>query len=290
MKRRILTGLVVLLIAAGLVLAAKPTAQKGFSLPANAKEVAPGVFSLGVAVDHGRLVEGYAFVHYKDRSGNAKPTGYCGDGICGKGENANNCAADCGGSSGGTTGSTCYGYLASGAKWKTVEPYVVDPDNTQGLDASFISSNVELNIEKWEAAAGQQIIGAESVGQTDGADSTSPDYVNEFQFGSIDTPGAIAVTTVWGIFRGPPSQRELVEWDMVLDQQDFQWTADGTVDTDKMDFNNIVTHELGHAVGMADLYTSDCSEQTMYGYADYGETKKQTLEEGDKTGVFGLYN
>jgi hypothetical protein len=57
----------------------------------------------------------------------------------------------------------------------------------------------------------------------------------------------------------------------------------------KMDFENIATHELGHSVGLGDLYTDACSEQTMYGYADNGETKKRTLEAGDIKGVQELY-
>ncbi|MCK4367642.1 MAG: matrixin family metalloprotease [Thermoplasmata archaeon] len=56
-----------------------------------------------------------------------------------------------------------------------------------------------------------------------------------------------------------------------------------------MDFENVATHELGHRVGLADLYNAKSSEQTMYGYADYGETKKRTLEAGDIVGVQALY-
>jgi hypothetical protein len=56
-----------------------------------------------------------------------------------------------------------------------------------------------------------------------------------------------------------------------------------------MDFDNIATHELGHSCGLGDLYTSDCSQQTMYGYASNGETNKRTLECGDIAGISELY-
>lgn len=98
----------------------------------------------------------------------------------------------------------------------------------------------------------------------------------------------IAVTTVWGIFSGPPQNRELVEWDQVFNT-DYLWSEDAIRSNTEMDYNNISTHELGHAVGLADLYTSDCSQQTMYGYASNGETKKRTLESGDINGVAKLY-
>ena len=56
-----------------------------------------------------------------------------------------------------------------------------------------------------------------------------------------------------------------------------------------MDLDSIVTHELGHSVGLGDLYTAECAEQTMYGYATEGETKKRDLEAGDIVGIQKLY-
>jgi hypothetical protein len=168
-----------------------------------------------------------------------------------------------------------------------------------GLNNTFISSNLAADIDKWEDAADgtindsyiMDIIGDEITGVVDGADLISPDGKNEVFFGNIDDPVAIAVTIVWGIFRGPPPGRELVEWDMVYDDWDFDWSEDcETYDcTNKMDFENIAVHELGHTFGLADLYEGTCSEETMYGYAVEGETSKKTLEAGDITGVFNLY-
>ncbi len=57
-----------------------------------------------------------------------------------------------------------------------------------------------------------------------------------------------------------------------------------------MDFDNIATHELGHSFGLDDLYEDTCFEETMYGYASTGETNKRTLENGDITGIYTLYN
>lgn len=255
-------------------------------IPAHAVEVAPGVFSLGTAMDNGRVVEGYAIITYK--KGFGKPGTECGNGICEPGENPNKCPADCSGN-GETDGSSCYGFLANGAKWKTIEPYIVNPANTRGLDETFVVSNFAIDAEKWETAAGVDILG-QGTGTTEilAADMNSPDNKNEVYFGDIGQSGAIAITIVWGIFRGPPHQRELVEWDQIYDEVDFDWSAAG--EAGKMDFENIATHELGHSVGLDDLYEDKCSEQTMYGYANYGETKKQTLESGDIRGIQELYS
>ena len=42
-------------------------------------------------------------------------------------------------------------------------------------------------------------------------------------------------------------------------------------------------------VGLDDLYDKTYSELTMYGYSGEGETKKTSLENGDKLGTQFLY-
>ena len=284
MKKYIISGILISILILSVTFAVAKEKEKAFKLPKNAVKVAPNVYKLGTAKDKGKIVEGYAIIHYK--KGFGKPGAVCGNNVCEKGENARKCPADC---SGGTTDpdtSGCYGFLSKGAKWKTTEPYIVDPTNTEGLSETFITSTVAADIGKWETAAGKDILGDEIAGVVDGADTVSTDGKNEVMFGSIASEGAIAVTIVWGIFGGNPRNRELVEWDMIFDEVDFDW---GIADPNKMDFENIAIHELGHSVGLDDLYTTECSEQTMYGYATEGETKKSTLESGDITGIRKLY-
>ncbi|MBU4283988.1 MAG: hypothetical protein KJ968_02675, partial [Nanoarchaeota archaeon] len=143
MKKYLILGLL-LLVSVGLVLAVKPdfapkpaNIPKGHAtvtIPSHAVEVSPGVFYLGKAKDNGRIVEGYAIVKYKDK--HVKPGTVCGNGVCEPGENARKCPEDC---SGGEDPeepdtSSCYGFLSKGAKWKTVEDYIIDPTNIRGLD------------------------------------------------------------------------------------------------------------------------------------------------------------
>jgi len=263
------------------------------TIPGHAIEVAPGVFSLGQARDvDGRIVEGFMFVDY--RKENAKPGTECGNGICEQGENAKKCPADCGGGE-EPTDSTCFAYLGKGTKWKTVEPYLVDPTNNAGLSTTFIRSNLASDIDQWEDAAdgsvdgvqGADILGDENLGGTvNRATIGDLNGENEVMFADI-SGGAIAVTIVWGIFRGPPNGRELVEWDQVYDDADFNWSATG--EAGKMDFWNIAQHELGHSVGLGHP-NDDCTEETMFRFASSGETNKRSLNDGDITGVKKLYS
>jgi predicted Zn-dependent protease len=55
-----------------------------------------------------------------------------------------------------------------------------------------------------------------------------------------------------------------------------------------MDFLSIAAHEVGHAAGM-DHPENSCTEETMYAYAAYGETKKRDLNDGDVAGIRNLY-
>ena len=253
------------------------------SLPDQAVEVAPGVFYLGTALEKGRVVEGFAFLRYG--KGFGKPSGCNDDGACQGWEDAD--CTDCVGGGNGES-SPCYVFLwEDGPIWPHPEDYVVNPANPDGLSDSFIMENMALNVGKWEAAAGpdMEIIGAGDY-TTDAlvADTKQPDEVNEVYFGSIRGRGrnAIAMTIIWRLTGIP----ELIEWDQVYNTG-YPWSDSG--ESGKMDFQNIATHELGHSVGLGDLYTEECTDQTMYGYADYGETNKQTLEAGDIAGIQELY-
>ncbi len=297
MRKNLILGLLVFSVMVLIVsvatptLDAKPAKAKGVkhrtvTIPKHAIEVVPGkAFWLGTAKDKGRLVEGYAIIHHK--KGFAKPTGCRDDGKC-QGWEDQSCA-DCQGGGGGTETSTCFGFLAKGAKWKTKEDYIVDTTGS-GLNGPSVRTKIQTSIEdKWEVAANDSdIIGSEVPGIADGADLDATDGKNEVLFGDVDSPGAIAVTVVWGIFRGRPGGRELVEWDQVYDNVDFDWSLNG--EAGKMDFENIATHELGHTFGLDDLFDETCSDETMYGFAAEGETNKRILGNGDSAGVFELYN
>ena len=112
----------------------------------------------------------------------------------------------------------CFDLLAKGARWKTTEPYVLDPTNGDGLGEAFVASRIAASLETWNAGAGFAIFGPRDTGSSvDGVDFDLPDGKNEVVFENIDEPGVIAVTVVWGVFKGRKSNRELLEWDLVLD-------------------------------------------------------------------------
>lgn len=187
--------------------------------------------------------------------------------------------------------SQCYGFLGRGVKWNIPgdSAFLIDAGNSEGLTPHAVLTAIRAAAATWADQTTEDILscllwsGSEPLEP----DWGSPDGVNEVVLGDVGYSGAIAITIVWGIFGGPPGDREIMEFDMIFDDVDFDWSTSG--DPEKMDLQNIATHELGHAVGLDDLYQSGCAEVTMYGYSTEGETKKCTLEPADIAGLLTLY-
>lgn len=101
---------------------------------------------------------------------------------------------------------------------------------------------------------------------------------------------ALAVTYTWYY----SSTGEVVDVDTIMNQK-FAWSwANQTSDplcaySDTYDAQDILTHELGHWVGLDDEYDSSFSNNTMYGYGSKQEIKKDTLTSGDISGVQAIY-
>lgn len=264
--------LVSLLTLGGVAFAAPPNflavtvapAERQIAVPEHATQVADNVFDLGTLKDpvSGDPIQGYAIVHY--RNGKAK-----------------------GGGSAKNGASSCYTYIARGIKWRNVENWVLNPAGS-GLDAAGALSVFSGGVAKWEDAAdgtvngvaGADILGNGSLTDVNLSAGTY-NLANEVEFAPLD-PGIIAVTTVWyNLFT-----KAFVEWDQIYNTA-YAWSLSG--EELKMDLDNIVTHELGHSVGLGDLYKSVCSNETMYGYADFGEINKRDLNTGDIAGVDKLY-
>jgi len=96
----------------------------------------------------------------------------------------------------------------------------------------------------------------------------------------------IAMTNDWYI----PVTKTLVESDCWYNNR-LNWRIDedgiGGSGNNNFDIRTIALHELGHTLGLADLYENSNTEQTMYGYND-GKAD-WTLNSGDIAGVQKLY-
>lgn len=173
-------------------------------------------------------------------------------------------------------------YKLMGIKWKSLPvDYIINPTNPDGLTEDFVTTTIAASAETWDSATASNLFNAPSVDYT--AEYGVQNYKNAIVFGDYPETGVIGVTSIWYTRKG----KQIVEFDMILDT-DYVW-GDASLDPLVMDLENIATHELGHAVGLDDIYTDACSAVTMYGYSDNGETSKRSLEQPDIAGLQAMY-
>ncbi len=216
---------------------------------------------VGVTRDGDLLIKGL-IVHYKDKDNKVKSIKPSGS---------------------SSSGSGCYKLL--GYKWNPDQlpvKYVINPGNPFGLTQDFITSTLFNSAETWDNATSTELFS--NIYQIDpSAKWGIYDGKNSMVFGNNYADSrAIAVTTYWRSLVG----KRLLEFDISY-ETDYKW-GDATIDPSKMDLQNIAVHEIGHGIGLADLYNS-CTQETMYGYSGYGETRKRDLNAGDISGLQKLY-
>lgn len=93
---------------------------------------------------------------------------------------------------------------------------------------------------------------------------------------------AVALTTV--TYR--PSSGQILSADIEFNTADFAYTLDPDSENHAIDFQNALTHEVGHFLG---LDHTQVKEATMYPTAEPGETIKRKLHQVDIDGICSIY-
>jgi len=175
----------------------------------------------------------------------------------------------------------CYKLL--GVSWKnTSVNYVINPTNFSGLTEEFVVSAISTSAEIWDAKTSTELFN-NSYEIDYNADYGVQNFKNTMVFGEYPDENVIGVTSIWFTRKG----RRIVEFD-ILFNKNYTW-GDAETNPGIMDLQNIATHELGHGIGLDDIYNSTCQTVTMYGYSGNGEIEKRTLEEPDVNGLQSMY-
>lgn len=178
--------------------------------------------------------------------------------------------------------------VVSSAGWKLSSPWTYNlnlgsvPLSVGGSNLAVIAGN---GFSDWSNATGNR------VNFTRGADTTvsrqAYDNKNIVAWGRT-SGSALGVTYV----RYYTSSGLVVDVDTIMNKKfAWKWSNSNTcANTDSYDAENIMTHELGHWLGLNDEYDSaNFGNATMYGYGSKGEVKKITLTAGDATGAAAIY-
>ncbi|MHC4156250.1 MAG: matrixin family metalloprotease [Planctomycetota bacterium] len=279
MKVKILVGMLISLFAVSVVSLAVPPNDKA-NEKAKGKAKAP-------------TLESVEFIHWK--KGFAKPP--CnGNGICEPQLGENRSCADCKSTDDQEpSAADCYAIMGKYGKtllkWRGLPvSYVINPQNPDGLTPDFVKQAIQAGAEEWDSYTTAELYD-DNVAVNYDVQYGVADGKNAIVFGDYTTAGVIAVTKVWY----NPATKAIVEFDIKFDT-DWTWgdaQASNATEPDDpdavMDVQNIAAHELGHAVGLADVYEPECADVTMYGYSDYEETQKSSLEDPDIIGINTLY-
>ncbi|MHB1316167.1 MAG: matrixin family metalloprotease [Christensenellales bacterium] len=150
------------------------------------------------------------------------------------------------------------------------------------MDAAAVKQAFGISSEVWDDGTSPELFNLP--GETS-AHYGVLDGTNAVEFGVYaKSTSVIAVTSVWYNRK----TKGIVEFDMLYNTY-YTWGDADTAATDVMDLKNIATHELGHAVGLGDVYSSTYSYVTMYGYASFNEVIKRDLADKDLIGLHLLY-
>jgi hypothetical protein len=166
----------------------------------------------------------------------------------------------------------------------------VDPRNMpSGITESSFTEFVRRSYQTWQDDPTSYIMFAYMGTRTDREWGVN-DGANIFCWRYIDgNGGTLGVTrSYFGYIPGNYDSLRLVDADIELDTGD-SWSATETPPSDRIDVQTVGTHEVGHVVGLADLYDSEDAGMTMFGYTSPGDTRQRTLEWGDQAGLHVLY-
>lgn len=151
---------------------------------------------------------------------------------------------------------------------------------------TFADSVAPLSFSTWQNAVLNKV--NFSRGADTSVNSSSLDGQNIVAWGNTSS-STLGVTYIrYYRFSG-----QVVDVDTILNQNlAWSWTpysANVCANSSFYDAQNILTHEIGHWMGLDDEYTSRYRDHTMFGYGSKGETKKDTLTSGDTLSVQQIY-
>lgn len=162
--------------------------------------------------------------------------------------------------------------------------------NPGSVPASVGSSNLatiaDNGFDDWSTASGNKVAFAR--GADTSVSRSAYDGKNVIAWGRT-SGNALGVTYI----RYSSVTSVAVDVDTIMNKKfPWSWSNSSTcADSTTYDAENIMTHELGHWMGLGDHYNAaNYQNATMYGYGSKGEVKKNTLTVGDSTGTFNIYN
>ena len=158
-------------------------------------------------------------------------------------------------------------------------PYYISLDNLPARvsQADYIAA-VHAAFDTWASVSGSYVtFWHEDTGQA--YVPKVPDEHNTIGFAELASGYIVGLASMWT----RNFDTRIIEMDVELNTR-HRWDTDGSCDA--LDVQAILTHEIGHGLG---LDHSDDSTATMYYLAAYGSLSWRTLAPDDVAGVTAIY-
>lgn len=160
-------------------------------------------------------------------------------------------------------------------------------DTTSFIPRSAVIDAVEGALMTWNRVGTGPLLAVSHAAASD--DTTHPVAIDGVNRIGVWSDGAWpypemagAVTLVYS----RPDTQEIGEVDIALNPA-FAWTLDPNSEQGKYDLQNVLVHEVGHALGLPDL--KDLREASMFYMILRGETLKRDVNEDDEAMLLSLY-
>ena len=192
-----------------------------------------------------------------------------------------------GGTSNGVSFNVTYAY--GGGKWPAgsypqpmSEQFKINPYTPDASQAEVLAA-IQAAASTWGSVSGADFQFRYGGTSSVNSQSSQPDEENTIYFSQSDN-GAVAINHTWWYQSDP---KTIIEFDIDFNDAIYSWGTDGSLN--KMDIQNVATHELGHSLQLLDLYGNADSAKTMYGWTSKGETTRRSLAFEDEEGIRAIY-
>lgn len=189
-------------------------------------------------------------------------------------------------------------YLLAGWRWNTYNPMIKWYVKSNTVPSAVGSTNAVKAVANaantWNCASNQKLFNP-TVYSSSSVNTDKYDKNNVVAWKYLsEAPSALAYSRTWYTYNKKDGYYSAVESDISLNTR-YAWSTsqkDGTAYSSgkPIDVESVVLHEMGHTLGLGDLYGntkySSDTKQIMNSYRGV----KRTLGNGDKTGAWVLYD
>ena len=175
-----------------------------------------------------------------------------------------------------------FGVTFGYAKRKWAQPLATYRINPNTFEGSAAFGMVSAAARTWNEAGSAFTFEPEGDGLCTTTAPNTNDGHNDIFWGSVAGSDTIAQTLTRCIGKDNVT---IAEFDIIMNDR-FGW---GSNDPAKKDIQTIALHELGHGLGLADLYGASDVAKVMYGIRPKGVPTYRTLDSGDVAGIQWIY-